>query len=459
MSVAKSELICTWRFFKLRLRDARIGIGAILALMVFVCVGTCGMICVSFSSSTAPISQHFLADFPMLLIAVMPLVLAIMISRYENSNKRYSVYPLTDTSRFLSAQALYYFLIALAIAAAVFFYLVQYLFFTLVSVWKPGVVIAYGFSAHYLITGSLVLFTWLALLAAVLSLLVTLVRAFKLVAIVPLVVLFAMLLTLGLQARLGSLQKVLIKLVTLLLPKSAGTFLLRGLLIWLILFGVTFALNKLMRHLKIPEPISWAPLLVTVPIIVVAALFTAEFSLFAVGGGFNGSANDYIPANAQTITLDASQVPKGSTIEVRQRALRAGASKFSKSWNYSYLSGLSWDNQGFTSPDAPPETGSIFKGKNIYVTSQLPSYFSNNQRLMEYARPALTAQLKGTVLYVDYHYTHKVDVIEPTIWIVLEGYTKYDYNNIGKKLGTKSAPFSNGYLDVSAAKQIYFSKR
>ncbi|MCL2654499.1 MAG: hypothetical protein FWD65_02205 [Coriobacteriia bacterium] len=443
MFVAKSELVNTWKFFKLRLRDARIGIWIVLAVMAFVCVWTSVQILINTLGSTDPINIYTLSDFSWFLIAVMSLALVILMSRDKNSRKRYAVYPLTNMSRFLSTQLLCYFLIALGIVAAVFFYFVQYFLFVLVSVRKPDVTLAFSLGAKYLVIGSLVLFVWLALFVALLSVLDVCVRVFKLIAFIPLVVASAILL------QNQSFLSVLSERLVLLVPRTLGIFFLRGFIIWLVLFGIAFVLNKPAGHLRVLGSASWSSWLIYVPLIVVTGAFVLSASGTALGGRFFPlGLSNYTTPGMKTITLDASRASGSSAIEIRQRVFQGDASNPS---DLGVPGGICLHgDQGLFFEGESPGEGDVFTGQKVVVTYQLPTYLTNNPKLMEYARPELAAQLNGTVLNIDYRYAHKVNVIYPSTWVVLNEFTKYDYENIGKELGTKQMPFSNGFIEVSA---------
>lgn len=450
MFMAKDELTAAGKYFKLRLRDARIGIAAVLALMVLLCVGSCAWILFDISGSHDPIGRDNMLDYSWLLISIMPLVLVILISRQESTQKRYSVYPLTNTSRFLAAQMFYHALIAMGIAAVALLYFVQYFFFTLVSVWKSSVVLAFSLSVKYLITGSLVLFMWLALFGVALSFLEVVVRVFKLIVVIPLLLISV---TIVVIAYSGSFQGFsLVRAVAFLLPKSPGVFLLRGLLLWFVLFFMAFALNKLASHLRVAGTNVWSSWLLYVPLIAVAGALALvlSMSVFSMDHGFPDSYHDYSSPGVRTISLDASRVPKGSAIEIRQRIFQGDSLQPSELG--SFLGGAGWPTYQDFFTDSGPATGEggAFAGQKIVVTYQLPTFLEGDQKLMAYARPEVFAHLEGTVLNIDYHCAHKINAIYPPIWLVMESFPEYDSSHIGTTLGSKSTAFSAGFIEVNA---------
>jgi len=229
MSVVKNELINAGKLFKLRLRDARLGIYSVLFFMGLLVAINVAVILDGFAMNSMLLNSQYFFDYSALVLAASPLVIALVFWQEATGSK--SVYPQTSTSRFLSVQMLSFFLVLFALAVALVLYVLVFAASHLISLWQPGFVIGSSFSVAFLAAGFLAALTYLVMVTTVISFVALVVKAFRLYAVIPItgITLFYLYYRGSVYqiTALNRLWHVLNKFAQLFLePKTLGSFLL-----------------------------------------------------------------------------------------------------------------------------------------------------------------------------------------------------------------------------------------
>jgi len=345
------------------------------------------------------------------------------------SHVGYSVFPQTNTSRFLAVQAMHHIVILIAALVSLLFNLLQYALFALLSARHPYIVLANRFDWGFVISGFFVMILYLFLVTAMISLIATLIRKFRIYAILGLAFLGAISLV-NPPVFIRLLQSIVAFLV---LERNLGLFFIKGILLWVVLFGASLIINK---HTAFYRSSMRSDTATMIAIVFVTTFFlmglTLPFMIFSGNG--NGQVTESIVYNSplEEIVLDASHVPHGSDIEV----ITTNITLSSESGTYdddSYDDFVDDSETIFWSGGYATDFGLLrlmylnedqiyalknFDGERIVIAYELPnlSFRDDSIDLSHFVTQEFSARLEETTLYLDYQFTRGVNAVIIPIW-------------------------------------------
>ncbi|MDR0286463.1 MAG: hypothetical protein LBI03_01965 [Clostridiales bacterium] len=421
MFVEKSELTNAAKLFKIKFNNTR---GKRLWFWLVIAILFLGNIISALAlvfKHTNQVAAIHLQDYSIFFIVGLPIIFTIIMYLYRESNKRYSVYPQTNTSRFLTEQATYYIMIIGAVVLMLVMNLIQYAVFAVISAISPNVVLIYKFSPVFLIAGFFITIVYMAVITSIIALIAALIRKFNVYAILCLIIVVAIIIIN--IPKLNSLYGRIFGF--LIFEKSPLIFILKGLILWLIFFVIAFIINKNTIYYK-----SGIKTLKTVFIAIVtlgiAALYAPAF-LFIVSEEqhkqpvFEQYDGYSYVINSQEIVLDVSGIPAGSKINI----IPTNINVVSESGSYE-----SDEGKMYLSVDNELQYISDFIGKKLIITYTMPHIMNDYVDLNLFTDQQLAAKLEGNTLYLDYQYTTNIKAVYITPWSFMTQFETFKGKNI-----------------------------
>jgi len=288
----RDELINAGRLFRLKLRDARKAIYVTLVTASLVTLVNLVVALQWFGDTPEMATVHYFPDYSVFLLMLAPIMVAVLV--WQEATGKNSIYPQTDLSRFLSAQALSLFLVFLALCFVLILYVLLFVLSRVIGLWYPIAIIGLYFNPGFLLSGFLAAFIYLAMVTTVISFIAQAVKAFKLYAVIPAtgIALFYLLypayqegVSFPFQGVLNGLRTMLSRLVDLILePKTLGLFVLACSLIGIAFLVTSFAIKRSTLDDRDTERLPWMLAVVFVPYIALtlfvgASLYTTQVEL------------------------------------------------------------------------------------------------------------------------------------------------------------------------------------
>jgi len=288
----KSEFINAGKLFRLKLRDARKGI--LVALIITLAITLVNIVVALqwFTSSLGAFTVRYFPDYSVFLLVLAPIMIAAL--TWQEAIGQNSIYPQTDFSRFLSAQAFSLFLVFLALCFVLVLYVLLFALSYLIGLWYPIAIIGLYFNFGFLLSGFLAAFIYLAMVTTVISFIAQAIKAFKLYAVIPVasIALFYLLypvyqegISFPFQGVLNGVRAMFSELVNLILePKTLGLFVLVCFFISIAFFVASFAIKRSTLDDRDAERLPWMLAVVFVPYIALtlfvgASLYTTQVEL------------------------------------------------------------------------------------------------------------------------------------------------------------------------------------
>jgi len=377
--------------------------------------------------------QNFAYDYSFLLLLVVPFVIFIMINWQGRSNENNLIYPQTNTSRFLAELAYYRIVLVAAIGTALFLHLLQHVLVLAFSAQRPDLYLAYSYTVGFLLLAAFVVLIFLGMTVSILSFLAMLIRASGLDMSIPLVILSVLMFFVSF---LGISVYPVVRLASLEL--NVGLFLLVGCLTWFTFFVSAVALNKRLVQTYASKTSAWARYTATA-FFIFAAIFTG-----LAGASIELTTPDDIifPPHADEIIVDASQLPAGESIIIKEAVIRYDFGP--DSWGESTVFMLEREGEGFVIgefydgelqgirpeywhwPDgavtayAPDDYESVFVGDRIIISYQPPFYTIDNPELLAAVNPEIIAYLDGNILILEYDFVRGNTIAYLPMWRLME---------------------------------------
>jgi len=307
----KSELGNAAKLFRLKLRDSRKGIVAVLVAVAVLMFMNGIVAWQGFVNTARPLVGQNFMDFSALLLILAPIAIAYIF--WQEATGKNSVYPQTAISRFLSTQMLSFFLVLLALCVVLLLHFLTLALFSLVGIWNSSLIMGYSFSLGFLASGFFAALIFLVMVTTAFSLIADLVRVFKLYAVVALIALaaFTQLYPILYASRvlpfLDALNLMSLQFERLfqlfLEPQTYLAFVAACLVASVTFFVAGLCLRWLVSRDYDTAQTSWMLALTYLSCIVV--ILTLGFSLY-VGQGQHltpGSVSDVFPAEAQVFEI------------------------------------------------------------------------------------------------------------------------------------------------------------
>jgi hypothetical protein len=446
MFMATRELKNTVKLTKIRLSNSRKQfMWTFIALIILIGGNLIPSIIGVFAQSDS-VAKYSLQDYSIPFIFGFLVFLIIDNVMYRANNRFYSVYPQTNTSRYLSTQGLHYLYLFGICAALALMYLIQYSVFAVIAIFHSNVKLVYNFNAGFVVSGLFVLIMYISIVNEVVNLISVLIRKFRIYAILSFVFLFAAVV----GNLVTSIELFKAAFGFLLFEGNLALFFLKGAALWAVLFYASFFINRHTSYYKSGFTLSKPAIAVIGAIGVVAVIILplilfrintstgaakiavvgeAESSYDGVYNGTNGSVDPYVGNNGSVnsgansglnsgasnnpfineIVIDASAIPKGSAVNVIAPNIIINESEN----GYSSSGGRNMDMHDLF---IDRDTLERFNGEKIIVSYSLPQIEFNFYNTARLANPKLTAYLDGSTLYVDYSYDKNVKAVFIPVW-------------------------------------------
>lgn len=355
----------------------------------------------------------------------------------KTNNQLYSVFPQTNTSRFLSSQALYYIYILCFAILSLFMYLIQYTIFAVIARLYKNMVLVYQFHWSFVLAGFFVLIVYLAIITAIITLIATLIRKFRIYGILS----FAFLGVLILTNMVKTIEFSKRALGFLIFEKNPALFVLKGIIIWAVLFFISLIINKLTIYYKSNIKISRA-VIAGIVVVGVLAIGVAPLLLFdnMTISSTTHATEQNIP-NINEILIDTSEIPPGSEINIVTTENIVDDTNQSEIFYGDNIDRmhLSYDENALSS----------FSGQKILIHYDFPSYMRDDYELTRFSNPKFSAHLNGNTIYLDYSYDKNIKAIFIPVWSFMWQFDGYKGKDIFKEFAGSSSGGGEGYVLIN----------
>ncbi len=379
----------------------------------------------------APVTDIRIYDYSAFLLLGLLGGALISCIRYKHMSDYYSVFPQTGTSRFLSTQFILYLWLAFVSLLSLVVYMIQFVIFKLLSMLNSNIILAFRADLGLVLTGVFIFFLYGMIMISFFSLMATLIRKFNEIAIAILMIIAAILITSeeGLFKTIANISSFLTK------EPKISIFLMKGLLVWLILFVTAFLVNRSTVYYKtqrkyknsIVTAVGVASLIL---ISIVRAGISVDGRNIVITNSFKNFSfhdDEYDIWQDKTILLDASDYKDLSPITV--------TTNFDLSDNMM----------------TPANEHIIPFGDTIEIRYRLPVHIMNYYNLTELTNPTFTAKLEDHKLILDYSYHKNTKVIFLSPWFVMKQFEKYQDKNLFFRVSDFYTTNSKGtgHVDIS----------
>ncbi|MCL2222782.1 MAG: hypothetical protein FWC20_10660 [Oscillospiraceae bacterium] len=245
MFVAKSELVNAARLARVGVKGNKKGIIILAAIALIVLLSGLIPAVIMILQHNDTLLLHRIIDMSGGFMGCVALGLMLAWWLYHNENNNITVFPQTNTSRFLAYQIWIYSIVLCSALALTVIYLIQYGVIAALAAGRDNVFIVYDFNIWFVLSGFVVLTIYVAIISAAITLVAALLRKFRLYAAVLFTVLIIFLLfAANFQAFVGFV------LGFLILESNLGLFILKGIVVWMALFIAAFVINRYTIYYK-----------------------------------------------------------------------------------------------------------------------------------------------------------------------------------------------------------------
>ena len=345
-------------------------------------------------------SSYLISDYSTSFFFGVIVAYIMMMFLYRGINGNLSVFPQTNTARFITSEAInciiaiYVGLIALAM------YLIYNAAIKILSLFYESVHFALNFDIGFIVAGFITFLLYSLIIAAVIDLIGAILRKWTTYAAVAFIALIA-LAVVNIMTVVEYAPEVLAFLVK---EASFGLFVIKALALWFAIAAVSLVINRYTVYHK-KQGIQNKRLVVVLSVII-AAVITIGIPLILFdnagsgGSGLNTAVNETAAESidnyfrpADVIRIDISHLRRGSNINLVVNdnivVISNGGSLFYGHGNFAaYLSGT--DALGY------------IQGNTIAILFRPPFRHVNGFELASFINPRLGAYLEGDTLHIDY---------------------------------------------------------
>ncbi len=328
---------------------------------------------------------------------------------YKAYNHKLSVFPQDKKTRFLS-YILYNYITLLKLSIfALFLYLIQYGFFSIVGHFNPNMHFAYPINFSFLISGFVVNLLYGLIIISIITLLGTLQRKFNLYFILGVVVIGVTAIVIAIYSPNAAIFKSIIGIIEFFTKEpSLWIFIIKVLGLWTLLFGLSWFINNHTVYYKSDYTEPSQGKIATIGISLGIFIIIVNFSLFStvynnetsfetdnstIVTKKNGTSNlelfkDIL--NTKNIEIPISNIKPEDPVEIIKE-IHGGKEDILVS-TYS--------------DDSMNE-----KAENIIVKYNVPYNEVNSIDINKYTNPVVTARLEENKLFINYSQTENQKVI------------------------------------------------
>lgn len=323
---------------------------------------------------------------------------------YKRINDYYSVYPQTNSSRFLSTQLTFYLWWIVLSFFALILYLSQYILFRVIVLFNENIVIALKFDFGFAITGYFVYLLYGLLVITFISFIAALIHKFNTIAVISLLIIFALLIN-GNTPLLELFNNIFGFLTK---EEYISIFFLKGIITLLILFVASFFINKYTCYYKIHKKYSKL-IVIAVGIILILIVSIIRFSLAP-----EESVSHLSQHNTPVLDRDSHWLPDTISIDI---------SDYDDANGLSVISNI---NENTDNMIIDYRTSNLYgPGDEIVIYYRFPLHITNDYDLTKHMNCKINASLEDNILNITYSYDKNIKVVFISPYSIIRQFDKY----------------------------------
>ena len=363
------------------------------------------------------VSAIKLIDFSYFIFIGTIIAVIIMCHSYKQTNDYYSIFPQTNTSRFVSSQIILYLWMLFLSIISLILYLLQVLVYKILSLYNTNIKMAYTFDFEYTLVGFLIYFMYGIFMISLISLIAALIRKFSTIAVVSLLIIAAILIT----SHLTITEYIPYIFGFIIQEAHIGIFFIKGFTLCFLLAIASFLINRDTIYYKTHKKRNHT-IIITLGIVVIIIVNIFRISMSADEPAARSELLGHDTINNarifKNITLDASDYEDLGMISVITNIENIENSNIENSninMIYNHINHNNLKNA---------------KGKNIVISYLYPVNITSNINLTDKTNPALTATLEDNVLTITYTYDKNIKVVFIPPWSIMKQFEKYKNKGI-----------------------------
>ena len=400
------------------------------------------------SSGGEGIRFYQVTDYSTSFFFGMIIAYIIIMFLYRRTNDKLSVFPQTNTARFITSQAVNCIVAVWVGLSTLVMYLLYYGAVKILSLFYGSVYFALDFSIGFITAGFITFLLYGFLIVAMIDLIGVILRKWTYYAAIAFTALIA-LAVINIMTVVEYAPKVLAFLVK---EPSFALFTLKTMLLLFVITAISLVINHFTVYHKNQNSAN-KKYTVIICVAIAAVIMFGIPAMMIYKTSDSGSTwvtseessvdeivRDYF-AEGQEIRIDVSHLPRGSRIKLETKGKNiaviatGGAFIYGQNDFTAYLSGTdALDN---------------IQGDTIVIAFRPPFYNVNGFELAEFANPRITAHLEGGTLYIEYVIDDAHVVIMP-IWSIAGQFDIFKDKNLVSEnpIGFSSGGNSNASIFI-----------
>lgn len=355
----------------------------------------------------ATVDDIMLIDFSTLIFICIIYAAFLVCLAYKKANNYFSVFPQTNTSRFLSTQMTMYLWLIVFCGISLFFYFLQLLVFKLLSISNKNIILAYHLDFELIILGIFVYLMYAFLIVTFISFIGVFIRKFNSIAIIVLLTLATIIITSE-----ASIGKAITKPFAFLTKEtSVGMFFLKSIITWILLFVISLFINKFTNYYNSQKKYK--------AYIVGGVGFIALMILSIIR--FNMPKNDE-PVIIQEKSMLINEDNVWDDDLWRDNVITIDLSEYDNLGEITVETNITEEDS--MSLDFKNKI-SLPSDKKLLIHYRFPVHIFNNYNLIKYTNPKLDAILENNILNIIYDYDKNVKVVFISPWGIMRQFEKY----------------------------------
>jgi hypothetical protein len=431
MFMAKSELVNIRNLVKIKMKTQQRQLFWFFVLAAFLYVGSIMATIASILQNT-DIRLHtmFIPDFSTAFYFGLIIYIFGSIFYYRQSNHSLSMFPQTNTGRFISTQVIKHFIIVCVGLTILIAYLLFFGTMKLFSEFHENFSLVLDFDIGFILAGFLTFILYLSLIVSLFGLIGAVLRKWRYYAVIFFIALFTFVMN-NVDYTFDNLPRIFAFIVR---ESSLLLFIAIAVGLWFIITMISLVINRYTLYYK-SESVATIKKrtfalggIAIIVLVVIISLFSPRLSQYGademrvVGVGENHfQLVDFFDDETEII-IDISHLPQGSNIRfVGENNIIVACSPVDDLDLYTTWHILAWVN-------SVDELTNI-DGNTIVIKYFPPHYIVDGVDLMNSANPELTVNLDGNTLYMSFNmdYTHLV--ILP-VWSMANQFDIFSNRNI-----------------------------
>ena len=448
MFMDRKELKNALTLLKIRKKEMKVSL-FFSFYVIFLLLVNSFAVCTIIFNNNSNILTYKLTTYTQDIFFFSLILLTILAFYYKTFNREHEVFPQTNKSRFLSYALFNYEFFLVMSVVALIAYLLQYGILSVIAGFNPNVHLAYDFSLSFVVWGFIVNVLYGCLAISILLFIGTLNRKYPIVfKVATIVVLSLILIT---NQFLGEYFLSIIGFLTK--ESSLIVFTLKAIGLWILISSgswfinrntVYFEIQSSKQSKKLVAGVGFALVFVIVVIILSANVFSLQTTT-TKETSVSATENFQSLNNYTNIPLDTSHLKEGDSIKIITNCNFEEEGLF--------ISNINADDFG----DDVAFYGFDGKVHGLQLSYSLPSRVYNKVNLTPYLNPKLTAELKGTTLYLSYEYSKNQKLFYLSPYIFMGQFHAFKDKNLFKDFIGTSGSNRGGEIYIFAENGINIS--